>query len=54
MFLGEQTHDELDGNDEKIFALIWALEIIGEAAKQIPDDIRSQAVDIPWRTIAGM
>lgn len=53
-FLGDLAYEELVGNDEKIFALIRALEVIGEAAKQIPDEVRMQAADIPWRTIAGM
>lgn len=53
-FLGDLVYEDLVGNDEKIFALIRALEIIGEAAKQIPDEIREQATVIPWRTVAGM
>lgn len=41
-------------NDEKTsFAVVRALEIIGEAAKQIPDAIRDQHPDIPWREMAG-
>lgn len=30
------------------------LQIIGEAARAIPEDIRALAPDIPWRQIAGM
>lgn len=30
------------------------LEIIGEAVKNIPDEIRTNYPDIPWRQIAGM
>ena len=30
------------------------LEILGEAAKRIPDDIRQMAPKIPWRQIAGL
>jgi uncharacterized protein with HEPN domain len=30
------------------------LEIIGEAAKKLPDDVKSRAKDIDWRKIAGM
>ncbi|MBD2682069.1 MULTISPECIES: HepT-like ribonuclease domain-containing protein [Nostoc] len=41
-------------NLEKIFAVSRAIEIIGEAVKRIPDSIRSQYPDIPWRDIAGM
>ncbi len=35
-------------------AFVRSLEIIGEAAKQIPNDIRQQYSHIEWRTIAGM
>ena len=41
-------------NLEKIFAVSRAIEIIGEAVKRIPDSVRSQYPDIPWRDIAGM
>lgn len=30
------------------------LEIIGEAAKYIPDDIKIKYSNIPWREMAGM
>jgi uncharacterized protein with HEPN domain len=30
------------------------LEIIGEATKKIPDRLRHQYPDIPWKAVAGM
>ena len=35
-------------------AVVRNLEIIGEATKQIPDEIRQLAPHIPWTSIAGM
>ena len=35
-------------------AVIRRLEIIGEATKNIPDDLRIKYPDIPWKAIAGM
>jgi uncharacterized protein with HEPN domain len=35
-------------------AFVRSLEIIGEAAKQIPDDVRHRYPTIEWRAIAGM
>lgn len=35
-------------------SVIRRIEIIGEAAKKIPDDFRKKHPDIPWRNIAGM
>jgi len=35
-------------------AFVRSLEIIGEAAKSVPDDVRAAASDIEWRKMAGM
>ena len=34
-------------------AVVRNLEILGEAAKNIPEDVRSRYPDIPWRRVAG-
>ena len=34
--------------------VIRRLEIIGEAVKNLPDDIKGKYPDIPWKQIAGM
>jgi uncharacterized protein with HEPN domain len=34
-------------------AIIRNLETAGEAAKQVPDDLRARAPEIPWRQMAG-
>ena len=36
------------------FAVVRALEIIGEAAKRLPEDLRQRYSDIPWKGMAGM
>ena len=36
------------------FAVVRSLEIIGEAAKRVPDEVRQKYPDIPWKGMAGM
>jgi len=41
--------------DEKTYdAIVRNLEIVGEAAKHIPDEIRKRLPDIEWRKAAGL
>lgn len=35
-------------------AFVRSIEVIGEAAKQIPDDLRQKHSRVEWRAIAGM
>jgi len=35
-------------------AVIRKFEIIGEASKNIPDDVRSNYPQVPWKEMAGM
>ena len=40
--------------DEKLsFAIVRLIEIIGEAAKNISEEVRRKNPDIPWKEIAG-
>jgi uncharacterized protein with HEPN domain len=46
--------EEFEDNPEKLFAVVKAIEIIGEAIKKVPAEIRSQYPEIPWQDIARM
>ena len=35
-------------------AVVRNLEVIGEAAKKVPDDVRSRYPDVEWKKIAGL
>lgn len=48
------SYEEFAQDEKTIFAVIRAIEIIGEAVKNIPDDIRREYPAIPWRGMAGM
>ena len=41
-------------DDKAVYAVIRAFEIIGEAARQIPEDVRDTHPEIQWREIMGM
>ena len=48
------TYEEFEADFRTNFAVIRALEIIGEASKRVPMDVRRQYPEIPWRGMAGM
>lgn len=45
---------EFDSNTKHQDAVIRRLEIIGEAVKSLPADLKAQYPAIPWKQIAGM
>jgi uncharacterized protein with HEPN domain len=53
-FTDELSFDDFIKDEKTQFALIRVIEIIGEASKKIPAEIKNQANEIPWREISGM
>jgi len=53
-FMHGMTLDQFIADTKTAYAVIRALEIIGEAAKKIPEEIKTQFPKIPWRQMAGM
>lgn len=48
------SEEEFYVNAEKQDAILRRLEIIGEAVKNLPLEIRKNYPNVPWRQIAGM
>ena len=58
----ERINEYVEGYDLKSFledsktcdSVLRCIEVIGEAAKNIPDDLRAKYQSVPWREMAGM
>ncbi len=48
------TKAEFLGDETLKRAFVRSLEIIGEAAKQIPEEVRQKYRHVDWRAMAGM
>ena len=53
-FLIGIDYDSFYKDKKTQYAVIRALEIIGEASKKVPMEVRKIYTDIPWRSISGM
>jgi len=50
----EVSYDEFIKNEDFKKAFVRSLEIIGEAAKKIPEEIKNCYPQIKWKNISGM
>jgi len=48
------TLEDFMEKDMVVDAVLRNLEIIGEAAKNIPENIRSEYREIPWKRVVGL
>lgn len=53
-FVGTTPLDAFVANELLNYATCRALEIIGEAAKNVPAEVRSRYADIPWKNMAAL
>jgi uncharacterized protein with HEPN domain len=53
-FTSGRQRADLDSDQMLVFAIVRALEIIGEAASKISEETRSAHAEIPWKAIIGM
>jgi uncharacterized protein with HEPN domain len=54
ILLTDVTYDQFVGDFRIHYAVVRALEIIGEATKRLPSSLRDEYPTIPWRGMAGM
>ena len=53
-FVSGMNLEDFKIDDKAVYAVIRAFEIIGEAARQIPESVKEENSAIPWREIMGM
>jgi uncharacterized protein with HEPN domain len=53
-FVRGMNYDAFVKDRKTVYAVIRALEIIGEATKNIPSPIKARYPEIPWKDMAGM
>ncbi len=53
-FIEGSDYETFQKDKKTVYSVVRAIEIMGEAAKNIPDSMREKYPQIPWRQIAGM
>ena len=53
-FVGSMSAEDLAADERTFLATVRAIEIVGEAARHVPEAFRVQFPDIPWRQIIAM
>ena len=53
-FVSGVTHEVFAADRKTAYAVLRCLEVIGEAAKNVPSSIRERYPAIPWKDMAGM
>ena len=54
LFVENMKYEDFIKDDKTVFAVIRAIEVIGEAVKNIPDEMKDTYPEIPWREMTGM
>jgi len=53
-FVEGMTFEEFQRDDKTFSAVIRKFEIIGEASRNIPDEIKQKHPSVPWKEMSGM
>ena len=51
-FVAGMSYEEFKNDDKTVSAVVRKLEIIGEATKNIPDEIKERYPNLPWNEMA--
>lgn len=53
-FVAGMNAETFEADRKTQYAVLRALEVIGEAAKRVPPEVQDRTPEIPWRQIIGM
>jgi uncharacterized protein with HEPN domain len=52
-FARGRSRADLEDDRQLRFALLYALQIVGEAGRRVSDEVRRAHPEVPWQDIAG-
>ncbi|MEK6653239.1 MAG: DUF86 domain-containing protein [Nitrospirota bacterium] len=53
-FIADMSYEDFIRDTKTNFAVVRCVEIVGEAAKNIPGSIREKYKQVPWKYLTGM
>ena len=53
-FIQGMSMEQFENDKKTLYAMLWSIEVIGEAAKHVPHKIRELHPNVPWKEMAGM
>jgi uncharacterized protein with HEPN domain len=52
-FAEGMSREEFLSDHKSVYAVVRALEIISEASRNVPEDVKERHPEVPWRDVAG-
>ena len=53
-FIAGMDYSDFLTDNKTVSAVTYKLQVLGEASKQIPEEIKAQYPDVAWKEMAGM
>jgi uncharacterized protein with HEPN domain len=53
-FVAGRAREDLESDQMLLFAVVRAIEVLGEAASRVSADVRESAPEVPWAAIVAM